>query len=144
VGNRAIISAVGLLAAVYVVVTPYVTVYQIRAAAESHDGEALSEYIDFPSVRQSLKDQMNAAFLNNISNDKNLKNDPFAPLGLALGGVMIDKLVEVYVTPAGITQLMAGETPKADGQPSGSNSGRKPLPIASMSYESLSKFVVNA
>ena len=53
-----IIGIVGALFAIYVAAAPYITVYQMKSAAESRDGEALSEHIEFPSVRQSLKDQM--------------------------------------------------------------------------------------
>ena len=137
-----IISVVGVLLAIYVAAAPYITVHQMKSAAESHDGEALSEHIEFPSVRQSLKDQMNAMFMKEMAKDE-MKDNPFAALGAAFAGVMVDKMVEAYVTPAGITQLMAGEKPKPtrEGE-SGSGSGRKPLSDASMSYESLDKFVV--
>ena len=132
-------AVVGALFAIYVAGAPYLTVYQMKSAAESRDGEALSEHIEFPSVRQSLKDQMNVMFMKEMSKNE-MKDNPFAALGAAFAGVMVDKMVEAYVTPAGITQLMAGEKPSAEGSSSSNN--RKPLSDASMSYESLSKFVV--
>lgn len=137
-----IIAVIGGLFAIYVAAAPYITVHQMKSAAESHDGEALSEHIEFPSVRQSLKDQMNAMFMKEMAKDE-MKDNPFAALGAALAGAMVDMMVEAYVTPAGITQLMAGEKPKpAQGGESGGGSGRKPLSDASMAYESLDKFVV--
>jgi hypothetical protein len=140
-----IIAAIGLVLlaiSIYIAASPYITVYQMKSAAESHDGQALSEHIEFPSVRQSLKDQMNAMLMKEMAKDE-MKDNPFAAFGAALGGVMVDKMVEAYVTPAGITQLMAGENPQPTerGKPGGS-SARKPLSDASMSYESLNKFVV--
>lgn len=140
--NGKIVAIIGGLFAIYVAAAPYITVHQMKSAAESNDGEALSEYIEFPSVRQSLKDQMNAMFMKEMAKDE-MKDNPFAALGAALGGVMVDKMVEAYVTPAGIQQLMAGERPKPEqGGDVGVNSGRKPLSDTSMSYESLNKFVV--
>lgn len=137
-----ILTAIGALFAIYVAAAPYITVYQLKSAAESRDGEALSERIDFPSVRQSLKDQINAMFMKEITKD-GMKDNPFAALGAAFAGVMVDKMVDAFVTPAGITQLMSGEKPKTtEGEESASNSVRKPLSDASMSYESLDKFVV--
>lgn len=137
-----IITVVGVvLFVIYVAAAPYITVYQMKSAAEHHDGEALSEYIDFPSVRQSFKDQMNAMFITDTAQDEKMKDNPFAALGAAFAGVMVDKMVDAYVTPAGITQLMSGEKPaEADGADSGS--GRKIFSDASMSYESLNKFLV--
>jgi Protein of unknown function (DUF2939) len=140
-----IIAAIGLVLfaiSIYIAASPYITVHQLKSAAERHDGEALSEHIEFPSVRQSLKDQMNAMLMKEMAKDE-MKDNPFAAFGAALGGVMVDKMVETYVTPAGITQLMAGENPQpTERGKSGGSSARKPLSDASMSYESLNKFVV--
>jgi hypothetical protein len=137
-----ILAAIGALFAIYIAAAPYITVHQMKSAAESRDGEALSEHIEFPSVRQSLKDQMNAMFMKEMAKDE-MKDNPFAVLGAAFAGVMVDKMVEAYVTPAGITQLMSGEKPKqVEGGGADSNSTRKPLSDASMSYESMDKFIV--
>ena len=131
----------------YVGAAPYITLYQMKSAADRHDGEALSEHIEFASVRQSIKDQMNAVFAKNVTKDAELKNNPIAVFGAALAGMMVDKMVDAYVTPAGITQLMAGEKPlpkagKSEEGPGNPVHKRKPFSEASMSYESLNKFVV--
>jgi len=144
--GKLLVGAAVMLFVLYVVAAPYITVYQLKSAAEDRDGEALSEHIEFPSVRQSLKDQMNVMFAKKMSEDEKTKDNPFAALRAALAGVVVDKVVDVYVTPAGISKLMAGEKPKhhigKEGGNSSSNSGRKPLADASMAYESLDKFVV--
>lgn len=137
-----IVAILGGLFVIYIAAVPYITVNQMKAAAESYDGEALSEYIEFPSVRQSLKDQMNAMFMMEMAKDE-MKDNPFAALSAALAGVMVDRMVEAYITPAGITQLMAGEKPMpAEEGDTGESFGRNPLSNATMSYESLAKFVV--
>jgi hypothetical protein len=143
-GKVALGIAAGLFA-IYVAAAPYITVQQMKSAAENHDGEALSEYIEFPSVRQSLKDQMNAMFAKKMAEDEKMKDNPFAALGAVFAGMMVDKLVDSYVTPAAITQLMAGEKPQptaGQSEETPNSSSRKPLADASMSYESLDKFVV--
>lgn len=143
--NKVVLSIASALLAVYVVAIPYITVHQMKSAAENHDGEALSEYIDFPSVRQSLKDQMNAMFAKKMAEDNEMKNNPFAAFGVALVGMMADKMVDAYVTPAGIAQMMAGEKPlrqAAQSSETSRSTASKPLSEASMSYESLDKFVV--
>jgi hypothetical protein len=138
-----IIAAIGVVVLIAIAAGPYITVQQMKSAAESHNGEALSEHIEFPSVRQSLKDQMNAMLMKEMSKSE-MKDNPFAALGAALGGVVIDKMVEAYVTPAGITRLMAGEDPKpTEGKPPSDASTRVASKFgAKMSYESLNKFVV--
>jgi hypothetical protein len=67
-----ILAAIGLVLfaiLIYIAASPYITVYQMKSAAERHDGEALSEHIEFPSVRQSLKDQMNAMLMKEMAKD---------------------------------------------------------------------------
>jgi hypothetical protein len=138
VSKGKVIAVIGTLFAIYMAAAPYITVRQMQSAAERHDAEALSEYIDFPSVRQSLKDQINAMLMNEVTKAP-IKGNPFAALGTAFGGAIVDKMVDTYVTPAGITQLMAGVKPKPteDGSPT-----RERLYDSSMSYASLNKFVV--
>lgn len=140
-GKGKLLAGLAAMFAIYVAAAPYITVHQMKSAAESRDGEALSEYIEFPSVRQSLKDQMNAVFMKDMTKD--LEGNPFAAVGAAFAGMMVDKMVDTFVTPAGITQLMSGEKPNPteSGESAGA-SAREPFAKASMSYESLSKFVV--
>lgn len=140
-GKGKLLAGIAAMFAIYVAAAPYIAVHQMKYAAASRDGEALSEYIEFPSVRQSLKDQMNAAFMKEMTNE--LEGNPFAAVGAAFAGMMVDKLVDAYVTPAGITQLMLGENPNQNesGEPAG-DSAQEPFANASMSYDSLSKFVV--
>ncbi len=129
---------------VYAVAAPYITVHRIKSAARNDDGEALSAHIEFISARQSLKDQMNVMFAKKMAEDEEMKDNPFAALGAAFAGVVVDKMVDAYVTPAGITQLMSGEKPQPRGERSGKDGNsayREPLEDASMSYESLNKFV---
>ncbi len=141
--KRILIAVVAALFAIYVAASPYITVYQMKSAAEHNDAEALSEYIDFPSVRQSLKDQMNATFIKEMERDSELKDNPFAALGAAFAGIMVDKVVDTYVTSPGITLLMSGQKPTSvDRDGGGGSPGGKPLAGASMSYESFDKFVV--
>lgn len=131
---------IGLLGT-YLAAAPYISVYRMKAAAEKHDGAALSEFIEFPSVRQSLKDQLNANLAQEMAADKDMADNPFAAIGSALAGTLAEKMVDAYVTPAGITRLMSGENPKPSS--SGlSNSERDPFSDASMGYQSFDKFAV--
>ena len=127
----------------YVAAAPYLTVYQMKSAADNRDGEALSEHIEFPSVRQSLKDQMNAAFARQMSKDEAVKDSPLVAFGAAFAGMIVERTVDALVTPAGITQLMAGEKPDPGATEKTSRArDRGPFEDASMSYEGFNKFVV--
>jgi hypothetical protein len=137
-----IIIIVGILLILYIIATPYITVHKIKVAAENHEAETLSEYIEFPSVRQSLKQQMNNIVSKKIESKKT-KESPLAALGAMFAGTVVDKMVETYVTPASIAQIMAGKKPNAKQDETASNStDKKPLEGASASYESINRFVV--
>src|ERR1051325_7981624 len=106
-------SVIGLVAAaalVYIGAAPFLTAYQLRSAAEDRDSGSLSEHIEYPSVRQSLKDQMNAKVLGEMAKN-DVKEGPLATMGAALAGMVIDKMIDQYVTPAGVEQMRAGEQP---------------------------------
>ena len=135
------LGVIAILTIGFIFIGPYLTLYQIKNAAENQDGAALSEHIDFLALRQSLKDQMNVMVGKEMA--KQADDNPFAALGAALGGMMIEKMVDMYVTPASITELMKGKTPKPgsiNAPIEGSNDS--PLANASTSYESFSKFSV--
>jgi hypothetical protein len=143
--GKVIIGAVGVvvfLAAAYVAAAPYITVYRMVKAAENRNAEVLSEYIDFPSLRQNLKDQLNAAWIKKMA--KEAESNPFATLAAPLGAAMIATMVDSLVTPSAITELMRGGKPdlKSGGEGASSSSSRELFSNASMSYESLGKFVI--
>lgn len=135
-----LVGALAVLAGIYLVGSPYLTVYQMKSAAEKRDGAALSEFIEFPSVRQSLKDQLNAHLADEMAADPEMADNPFSAIGSALAGTLAEKMVDAYVTPAGITRLMAGSSLSSKGD--SSSYGTNPLADASMGYQSLDKFAV--
>lgn len=136
-----------LLVGGYLVASPYIAVYQIRQAAKARDADALERYIDFPRVRESLKEQINAKVMATAATE--LADNPFAAFGMAFAGAMVDRLVSAAVTPAGLAEMMKGEKPKLKGasQPAGSApkapAMREPLSDAEMGYQGFSRFVVS-
>lgn len=147
----AIIAAGALLIAF--VAWPYVTAYRLKAAVKSGDTAALADLIEFPTLRQGLKEQLNAAMLARLAAEPGGDGGLLAGLGLALAGTFIDKAVDAYVTPAGVARLVAGDPLElqagdrsaageaaADGP--GAEPAREPFAGAKMAYESFDRFVV--
>lgn len=127
----------------YLAAAPYITIYQMKAAAERQDGEALTEFIEFPSVRQSLKDQFNTLIVKSIGQGSGIEGNPMALLGATFAGALVEKMVDVYVTPSGITELMSGSAPTTTRSgKTVEGGGTKPFNDAKLSYESLDKFTV--
>jgi hypothetical protein len=102
--------------------SPYVTLWQVQRAIDAKDASALSEYIDFPSVRESLKDQVNAKMAREMEKSPRGSNG-FAGLALLFGPVVVDRLVDSYVTPAGMASILDGNARAAPG--SGNDSAAK-------------------
>lgn len=100
---------VGLLVifAIYLYVSPYLVLNNIKNAAEQGDADKLSGYIDFPSVKQSMKDQVKTAMVKELASSK--EQDGFEALGTMLGAAMIDPLIDGLVTPDGVALMLQGQ-----------------------------------
>tara|TARA_R110002033_G_scaffold115955_1_gene160354 strand:+ start:486 stop:1244 length:759 start_codon:yes stop_codon:yes gene_type:complete len=162
-GNKLVLlfGALLVVGLIYVVASPFLVVHSIQSAVERRDAEALSNHVDYPVFRQNMKDQVNARIMEEVTVE--LEGNPFAAMGMALASKLVDSIVDSMVTPAGIARIMQGEKPAMAAVKSGGAGGKMPdtegsqepvLPAehgqpaqnsfedASMSYESLSRFVV--
>ena len=93
--------------------TPYLALNNIKKAAQAGDSDTVSKYIDYPSVRQSFKDQMNAKMVKEMANQE---NNEWAALGAMLASTMVDKMIDGIVTPEGMALMLQGKNLK-DGLP---------------------------
>ena len=104
--------AIGTLftaAAVYVYATPYIAAKSMQAAAINKDPDKLSALVDFPAVKESIKANLNAKLASEMVNDKS--ENPFAALGAAMAGAIVNQFVETMVTPEGLAMMMKGDKP---------------------------------
>ncbi|MGA0103382.1 MAG: DUF2939 domain-containing protein [Steroidobacteraceae bacterium] len=130
-----------VLALAWLIASPWITVVRMQSAAAERDADALSFHIDFPAVREDLKGQVNAYVMATIAEESD--NNPFAALGGLLASVLVDKLVDAFVTPSGLVMLMEGEDPGLDfGRPDERASSRKPLEGARYRYLGWNRFAV--
>jgi hypothetical protein len=138
-----LIVVAAILAVGWVSYTPYLAVEQMRQAAENRDAVTLSQYINYPAVRESLKANLNAKMVAEIGkrDDKN----PFVLIGAALATSFIGPFVDSLVTPDGMAMMMRGDKPSFDkSRPSSTSvSASDALPTTTtMGYESFDEFVV--
>ncbi|OEY98099.1 DUF2939 domain-containing protein [Acinetobacter qingfengensis] len=97
-----------LLTAAYIYLSPYLVLYQLKQAAERHDAQQLSQYIDYPSVRKSLKGQMGNYLLHKLHQPE--KNVPgHEALAAIFASSIADKAVDLILTPEAIALLMKGQ-----------------------------------
>ena len=87
----------------YFVGSPYLTLMNLKSDIDSRNGESLAEKVDFPSVRESLKDQFNVAMAKATMDSSN-EDDPWGAAGAALGAAfastLVNGMVDGLVTPS--------------------------------------------
>ncbi|HHL4078769.1 MULTISPECIES: DUF2939 domain-containing protein [Burkholderia] len=104
---------VALIAALgYAYASPYVALGRLKSAIDARDAQAISEYVDFPALRISLKQQVTEELMRRI--DAMKKNSPFAVIGALIGSALIGPLVDAYATPEGVAALMSGLPPRGN------------------------------
>ena len=89
-----------LMFAAYVAASPYLTAYQLFTSAENKDAEALAENIEFPILRENVKSQLNASLSQQLASAGN--DNPFAAMGAAFGSVVVNSMVDAFITPEAI------------------------------------------
>ena len=82
--------------------SPWWVLNQAKAAAERNDAQALSDVIDYPRLRESLKGEFNSALVGRLRDGASGLGEAGrtgATLGAVLASALVDKLVEVMVRP---------------------------------------------
>ncbi len=101
----------------------------LAVGLEQKDANKISDYVDFPSVRTSLKEQITSALMAETMADFEKKNDAGAKIGAGLiatlGPTIINNMIEGFVTPSGIAALLSRKknVTNQDGDVIGTNNG---------------------
>ncbi|MDN7954172.1 DUF2939 domain-containing protein [Burkholderia orbicola] len=105
-----VVALIGALG--YAYASPYVALGRLKSAIDARDAQVISEYVDFPSLRISLKQQVTEELMRRIDAVK--KDNPFAVIGALIGSALIGPLVDAYATPEGVAALMSGLPPRGN------------------------------
>ncbi|UZK66897.1 DUF2939 domain-containing protein [Sphingomonas sp. M1-B02] len=89
------------LAAGWAIGSPYLTVWQLKRAAEARDVEGMLAHVDLPAVRESLKIQLRERLADAPS------DDPLEALGARIAARFADPVVDAVVTPEGMRAIFA-------------------------------------
>lgn len=120
------------------VASPFWAARQLRVAAATGDTDSLEKLVDFPAVRDSLRSQLTVILTERMRQDPDLKGNPFAGIGMMLMPVVINKMVDGFVTPDAIATMVAqGHVAKASGPAEGN-----PRVTYDYGYRALNRFDV--
>ncbi len=90
--------------------SPLWTMHKIYSAANEKETDRLSDYVDFPALRENFKAMAMTAIANAMPKNEEADN-PFAKLGMMLATTLVNSMVDAMVSPAGLTSLIATGKP---------------------------------
>ena len=105
--------------------SPYIALNNLKRAADARDAQTVNQYVDFPALRESLKQQVTGLLTRRL--DAHGNGNPFAAIGAMIGVALIGPLVDAYATPDGVAALLNGMPPR------GNPGERPPVPSAANS-----------
>ncbi|MBL7205145.1 MAG: type II secretion system major pseudopilin GspG [Desulfobacteraceae bacterium] len=142
----AVLSFFILLGSVFLYFTPHLAVHSMKRAAELNDAERLSDYVDYPSLRESLKATVSAALADKVARSPNSSFGDAIGAGLAVA--FINPIINSLVTPESLATLMKRHSNKDDRLALPEVSSKKHSPQErvhddiSMGYRGFNQFVV--
>lgn len=118
---------------------PYYTLHRIGQAVNEGDAATLESYISWDSVRQGIKEDVNAAFTQVMAkSSEEIKKNIFAGLAAAFAPAIVNQVVEAYMTPEGLASLMRNRkayiAKVGDGTSSADSGGRKKMSTDNLKY----------
>jgi hypothetical protein len=82
---------------------------RLKRAADERDAATVNEYVDYPALRASLKEQVGELVMRRIDEQK--LSRPLAAIGAMIGMALVGPLVDAYTTPDGVAALLNGMPP---------------------------------
>ena len=96
----------------FVYASPYIALNRVKRAADARDAQTVNEYVDFPALRASLKEQIAALLTRRVDIQKS--GNPLAIIGAMIGAALVGPLVDSYATPDGVAAILNGIPPRGE------------------------------
>jgi hypothetical protein len=141
--NKSVIrtAAIALLAlaCAWIYFSPYLAVRSFQQAVEAGDVPRISDHVNFPALRESIKAHMLSKVTTEAATSK--KGGAFAAMGAVLMSAMMGPLIDAMISPEGLANMLKGEKPTTVGK--GSSRGNvAPKVIQTMGYENMNRFLL--
>lgn len=92
--------------------SPYLALNNLKRAADARDAQTVNQDVDFPALRESLKQQVTGLLTRRL--DAHSNDNPLAAIGAMIGVALIGPLVDAYATPDGVAALLNGMPPRGN------------------------------
>jgi hypothetical protein len=96
---------VGLALAAYVA-SPFFYVSSLKGAFLAGDSSKLANLVDFPALRDSLKEEVATILTQQTKESSDSNQNPFAALTAFVGPTFLNRAVDMYCTPDAIADFV--------------------------------------
>ena len=90
--------------------SPLLAIRQMQSAARAGDADTFNDHVDYPRLRESLKEQFSALLTKRLGDQPSAPGGDFgkagAALGTMLGLAMVDRFVDAMVRPEVVMRAM--------------------------------------
>lgn len=101
-----VVALLVVLALAAYVVSPFFYVSSLKGAFLAGDSSKLANLVDFPALRDSLKEQVATILTQQTKENSNSNQSPFAALTAFVGPAFLNRAVDMYCTPDAIADFV--------------------------------------
>lgn len=136
-------SAVATIIVAWIYASPYLALRNLKQAAKAGNVGVLREAVDFPALRESLKEELIGRASKKAVAEIERNDNGLEVLGAMLAGGLLNMMIDRFVTPHAIASLVQGKP--VDGMPDGLTDlvTRFAESTVSTGYKSFSRFDVH-
>jgi len=85
---------------------PVLAAQALIRAAKAGDERKIEQLVDFPSLRDSLKSELNAELMARMNRDPRMADSGLGGLGMMLAPMILSGAVDAVVTPEVVAQMV--------------------------------------
>ena len=101
-----VVAVLAVLALAAYVVSPFLYVSSLKGAFLAGDSSKLANLVDFPALRDSLKEEVATILTQQTKESPDSNQSPFAALAAFVGPAFLNRSVDMYCTPDAIADFV--------------------------------------
>jgi hypothetical protein len=101
-----VVAVLAVLALAAYVVSPFFYVSSLKSAFLAGDSSKLANLVDFPALRDSLKEEVATILTQQTKESPDSNQSPFAALTAFVGPTFLNRAVDMYCTPDAIADFV--------------------------------------